>query len=495
MKVGFDNKKYIKLQSKEIKNRIDIFDNKLYLEVGGKLFDDYHACRVLPGFKALSKLEVLKEFKNDIEVIFCISARDIERNKIRAEYGITYDMEVLRLIDNFKELNISVNSVVITLFEGQEKALKFKDKLEKNNILTYIHYFTKGYPTNIDLIVSEDGYGANPYIETTKSLIIVTAPGPGNGKLATCLSQLYHEYKKGVRAGYAKYETFPVWDKSLKHPLNIAYEAATADLKDVNMIDSFHLDAYNISSVNYNRDMEMFPVVRDIIYKITNEEIYKSPTDMGVNVIGKCILNEDIINEAAKKEIVRRYYGSLCDNKMSIVQDDIPKRIKMLMNELNISDDYIEVVKPALDKLKKTGRHSMSIRLPNNKIVTGKQTDLLSAPSSALINAIKELTKIPDKIDLLSPAVIEPIIKYKPNLLNNKPYCLQLQEVIIALSIASVTNPIAQKALSNLSKLENCDAHCTYIVRNGDLSVLKSLKINLTCEPVYYSNNLFNIEK
>lgn len=491
MKVGFDNKKYIKIQSEKIKERIKLFNNKLYLECGGKLFDDYNAVRVLPGFKIDAKLKVLQEFKKDIEVIFCISAKSIEKSKIRAEYGITYDMEVLRLIDNFKSLGIAINSVIITLFEGENQAIKFQKKLESYNIKTYIHTYTKGYPTDIDTIVSDEGYGANPYIETTKPLVIVTAPGPGSGKLATCLSQLYHEYKKGIKSGYAKFETFPVWNLPLKHPVNISYEAATADLKDVNMIDSFHLEAYGESTVNYNRDLEVFPILKNILGKITGSDIYKSPTDMGVNMIGFSIKNEDVIREASKKEIVRRYYNALCDNKMGLVDSDVPARIKMLMSELDLDEKYLDVIDPALYKAKKENKHVVSLKLPNGKIITGKQTELLSAPSSLILNAIKELTKIPDKIDLLSPLIIEPILKYKLKSITTKPYQLQLQETLIALSIASVTNPMVQKALDNIKKLENCDAHSTYIIQNGDLSVLKSLKINLTCEPVYFSNDLF----
>lgn len=491
MKLGFDNKKYIKIQSENIKKKIKLFDNKLYLECGGKLFDDYHAMRVLPGLKVDAKLNVLKEFKRDMEVIFCISAKDIERNKIRAEHGITYDMEVLRLMDNFKNLGISINSVVITLFDQEPHAIKFKNKLENLGIKVYIHTYTKGYPTDVETIVSDEGYGANPYIETTKPLVVVTAPGPCSGKLATCLSQLYHEYKMGRKAGYAKFETFPVWSLPLKHPVNMAYEAATADLKDVNMIDPFHMEAYGETAVNYNRDIEVFPVLKNILHKIIGSDIYKSPTDMGVNMVGFAIKNNDIVETSSKKEIVRRYFQAVCDAKMGLVDETVPQRIKMLMNELNIDENYIKVRKPALDKSLKEKRHVISLELPNGKIITGKQTELLSPTASLFLNAVKELTKIPDKINLLSPAIIEPIIKYKPKSLNSKPYYLQLQEVLIALSIASVTNPVAEKALSVMEKLNGCEAHATYIVQNGDLTVLKSLKINLTCEPVYFSNDLY----
>ncbi len=489
MKAGFDNKKYVKYQSERIKERIKMFD-KLYLEFGGKLFDDYHAVRVLPGFKLDSKLHLLKELKDDLEVIFCISAKDIERHKQRAEFGITYDIEVMRLIDNLRELGILINSVVITLYSGETAADNFRKKLERNGIKTYIHTYTKGYPVDVDIIVSEYGYGANPFIETTKPLVIVNAPGPCSGKLGTCLSQLYHEHKRGVNAGYAKFETFPVWDLPLKHPVNVAYEAATADLKDVNMIDSFHLEKYNIQSVNYNRDLEIFPVLKSILNRISGKDIYFSPTDMGVNTIGKCITNDETIRKAANKEIIRRYYNSLCDYKLGLVDEDVPQRIKMLMDELNLTTNYLEVVDIALNKSKKENKHVISLELPNGKIITGKQTELLSPASSLILNAIKELTKIPDNVDLLSQSVLEPIIKLKPKGLNNKSYQLQLQEVLIALSICSVTNPIIEKALTNIEKLNFCEAHSTYIVQNGDLTVLKALRINLTCEPEFYDNNI-----
>lgn len=489
MDIGFDNKKYVKIQSKKIKERIKKFD-KLYLEFGGKLFDDYHAVRVLPGFKLDSKLHLLKELKDDLEVIFCISANDIERHKQRAEFNITYDIEVMRLIDNLKALGISINSVVITLYKNQTAADNFRKKLERNGIKTYIHTYTKGYPIDVDTIVSEEGYGANPYIKTTKPLVIVNAPGPCSGKLATCLSQLYHEHKRGVNAGYAKFETFPVCDLPLKHPVNVAYEAATADLKDINMIDSFHLEKYNIQSVNYNRDLEIFPVLKNILHKITGEDVYFSPTDMGVNTIGKSIIDDNIIREAAEKEIVRRYFQARCDYKLGLVDEDTPQRIKLLMDELNLTDNFLDVVPVALEKSKLESKHVISLKLPNGKIITGKQSELLSPAASLFINAVKELTNIPDDVDLISQSVLEPILKLKPKSLNSKSYFLQLQEVLIALSICSVTNPIIEKALSNVNKLEFCEAHSTYIVQNGDLTVLKSLKINLTCEPEFFDNNI-----
>ena len=489
MKKGFDNDKYVKIQSEKIRERFKIFD-KLYLEIGGKLFDDNHAARVLPGFKNDSKINMFLELKDELEIIFCINAGDIEKNKTRAEYGITYDTEIVRLINYSQDLGFNVNSVVITLYKNQPCVDKFIKRLNRQGIKTYIHTFTKGYPTDVDIIVSEEGYGANPYIKTTKPLILVNAPGPGSGKLATCLSQLYYEHKNNINAGYAKFETFPVWNLPLKHPVNLAYEAATADLKDVNMIDSFHLDEYNITSVNYNRDLEVFPVLKTILNKIMNTDIYKSPTDMGVNMIGYCINNEKAVEVAAKKEIVRRYYQEMNNYKMGIVDEDTPQRIKMLMNELNIDEDILEVVNPCILKAKKENKPVISIKLPNGKIITGKQTDLLSPASSLIINAIKEITKIPDEIKLLSPAILEPIIKIK-NTAIDYDKSLQLQETLIALSICSVTNPTVEEALNNLKKLEGCEAHSSYIVQNEELKPLKKLKINITCEPEFYSDNLY----
>ena len=489
MKKGFDNDLYLKVQSERIKERLKKFDNKLYLEFGGKLFDDYHAMRVLPGFESDSKIRMLLELKDICEIVFCINAGDIERNKIRADYGITYDMDVLRLIDQLKSLGLQVNSVVITLYKGQPRAESFKKKLEARGMKAYIHTPTKGYPTDVETIVSEEGYGKNPYIETTKPLVVMTAPGPCSGKLATCLSQLYHEYKRGVQAGYAKFETFPVWNLPLKHPVNIAYEAATADLKDVNMIDYFHLEKYGVRAVNYNRDLEVFPVLKDILFKITGEEIYSSPTDMGVNMIGKCIIDDQVVQEAAKAEIIRRYYQALCDCKTGNGDTETAERIKVLMNELDLKESNRTVVKAALDKAAKEKRHVISLELPNGKIITGKQTDLLNPASSLLINAMKELTHIPDEIDLLSPSVLEPIQKFKSKTKEHET--LNLQEVIIALSICSVTNPTIAKAFKNLKKLAGCEAHASYIVTNGDKNEFRNLKINLTMEPVFYSDDLY----
>ena len=484
MKKGFDNAKYVKIQSKKIRERFGLFD-KLYLEVGGKLFDDSHAARVLPGFENDAKINMFLELKNDLEIIYCINAGDIERNKTRGEYGRTYDAEILKLINNSKKLGFSVNSVVVTLYKNQVSVDKFIKKLNRNGIKTYIHTFTKGYPTDVDTIVSEEGYGANPYIETTKPLILVNAPGPGSGKLATCLSQIYHEHKRGVNAGYAKFETFPVWNLPLKHPVNLAYEAATADLKDVNMIDPFHLEAYGITAVNYNRDIEMFPVLKNILNKVCGKDIYKSPTDMGVNMVGFCISDNDIVEEAAKKEIVRRYYNETNNYKLGLCEADTYEKVKLLMNEEGIDENYLDVIEPALEKSKKENLPVISLKL-GKKIITGKQTELLTPASSVILNAIKQLSKIPDDINLLSPSVLEPMLKLKGDL--NSGNRLTLPEVLIALSICSTTNAMTEKALSQLKKLKNCEAHATYIVENGDKKSLKGLKINLTCEPEYMPN-------
>ncbi len=487
MKVGFDNNKYVKIQSEKIKERFKLFD-KLYLEVGGKLFDDSHAARILPGFKSDVKISMFKELKDDLEIIFCINAGDIEKNKTRGEYGITYDQEILKLINNSRNMGFSVNSVVITLYNNQVSVDKFIKKLNRNGIKTYIHTFTKGYPTNVDMIVSEEGYGANPYVETTKKLILVNAPGPGSGKLATCLSQIYHENRRGVNAGYAKFETFQVWNLPLKHPVNLAYEAATADLKDVNMIDPFHLEKYGKTAVNYNRDIETFPILKNILSKVSKKDIYNSPTDMGVNMVGFCITNNDVVEEASKKEIVRRYYNEQNNYKMGLCDEDTYKKIKLLMNEIGIDESYLDVIKPALEKKdKEKGTPVIALKV-NRKILTGKQTDLLTAPGSVILNAIKYLSKIPDDIFLLSPTVLEPMLNLKKEMGSGNR--LTLSEVLTALSICSVTNPIAAKAMACLTKLKNTEAHATYIVTGSDKTTLKELKINLTCENEFLGEEL-----
>jgi uncharacterized protein (UPF0371 family) len=487
MEVGFDNDKYVRIQSEKIKERFGLFD-KLYLEVGGKLFDDSHAARILPGFKNDVKISMFKELKDDLEIIFCINAGDIEKNKTRGEYGITYSQELLKLINKSKQLGFSVNSVVITLYKNQIIVDKFIKKLNRNGIKTYIHKPVKGYPTNIDEIVSEEGYGANPYISTTKKLILVNAPGPGSGKLATCLSQVYHENVRGINAGYAKFETFPVWNLPLNHPVNLAYEAATADLKDINLIDSFHLKKYGIESVNYNRDIETFPILKNILKKVLKRDIYYSPTDMGVNMIGFCITDNEVVEEASKKEIVRRYYNELNNYKMGLCDEDTYKKIKILMDKLNIDENILDVVKPALDKKQiENGKPVIAMKI-GEKIITGKQSELMTAPGAALINSIKYLSKIPDDIHLLSPIVLEPILKLKKEI--NSGNRLLLSEVLTALSICSVTNPLAAKALAFIPKLKNSEAHSTYIITGNDKITLKELKINITCENEFLEEDI-----
>lgn len=483
MKLAFDNEKYLKIQKEKIEERIKMFDNKLYLEFGGKIFDDYNASRVLPGFNSDAKIKLLQEFRENLEIIFCINANNIQKNKIRADYGIGYDIELLRLIDNISKLGILINSVVITMYTGQDTVEKLKQTLENKNIKVYLHTPTKGYPDDVETIASEEGYGKNPYIETTKKLVVVTAPGPNSGKLGTCLSQLYHEHKKGIKAGYAKFETFPVWDLPLMHPVNVSYEAATADLGDINMIDSFHLEEYNIKAVNYNRDISAFPILKNILNKITGKDIYKSPTDMGVNMISKCIIDDDVAKEAAKMEIIRRYYASLCDFKKGIGNEDTPETIKKLMNNVEITIQNREIVKYALEKSEKENANAMAIMLENGKVITGKESELLSASSALLINTIKEISGIPDDVYLLSPSVLESIFKLKQTTSYKRNYSLNLPEVLIALSICSKTNPIIEKTLEAIDKLRGLEAHSSYIISQSEQKVLKSMGINLTCEP------------
>ena len=481
--IGFDSDKYLKIQSEKIQERIKLFDNKLYLEFGGKIFDDFHAARVLPGFRPDNKIRLLKQFKDDLEVIFCINAADIEKSKIRADYGISYELELLRLIEKLQEQDILINSVVVTMYHEGNNISHLEKLLKERNIKMYIHRPTQGYPDNVDLIASEEGYGKNPYIETTKKLVVVTAPGPNSGKLGTCLSQLYHEYKKGVKAGYAKFETFPVWNLSLLDPVNIAYEAATVDLKDVNMIDPFHLEAYGEYSVNYNRDISSFPILKNILMKISGKEIYKSPTDMGVNMIKQCITNPEIVKRAATDEIIRRYYNTLCDYRQKLCGEDVVELSKSLMDKLELSLTDREVARVANEKAKEKGLNVLAIKLNNGKIITGKESKILSCTSAAFLNAIKEITGIPDQEYLLSPSVLDGIYKMKQKTSYNTKYFLDLPEVLIALSICSVTNPIIERAINELEKLRGCDAHSSYIIDKGELNALKNLGINLTCEP------------
>lgn len=483
MELAFDNEKYLKIQKEKIEERIKMFDNKLYLEFGGKIFDDYNASRVLPGFNPDAKIKLLQEFKENLEIIFCINANNIQKNKIRADYGIGYDVELLRLIENISKLDISINSVVITMYTGQEEVENLKQTLESKNVKVYLHTPTKGYPDDVETIVSEEGYGKNPYIETTKKLVVVTAPGPNSGKLGTCLSQLYHENKRGIKAGYAKFETFPVWDLPLMHPVNVSYEAATADLGDINMIDSFHLEEYDIKAVNYNRDISAFPILKNILNKIIGNDIYKSPTDMGVNTISKCIINDEVAKNAAKMEIIRRYYACLCDFRKGIGSEEIVETIKKLMNNVGITISDRQIVKYALEKSEKENVNVVAIMLENGKVITGKESELLSASSALLINAIKEISRIPDDVYLLSPSVLESIFKLKQKTSYKRNYSLNLPEVLIALSICSKTNPVIEKTFEAIDKLSGLEAHSSYIISQAEQKVLKSLGINLTCQP------------
>lgn len=491
MKKGFDNSKYIKIQSKNILKRVQMFDNKLYLELGGKLFDDMHASRVLPGFKPNAKIEVLKTMKDKLEIVFCINASDIEKNKINSNVNLTYDMDLLRLIDELRNLGFKVDNVVITLYKNQPAADVFRKKLARRNINTYLHTYTKGYPTDIDTIVSDEGYGANQYIETTKPIVLIASPGPGSGKLATAMSQLYHEYKRGVKAGYAKYETFPIWNLALKHPINIAYEIATADLKDVNMIDSFHLEEYGLKAINYNRDLETFPILKKILYKITGQYIYKSPTDMGVNMVGFCITDDDLVKEAAHQEMIRRYYKSLADYKKGLVDEEICQRIKVLIDEANIDINARKVVKAAKEKTDKEQVPVIAMELNKKKIITGKNTAIMTAAASLVLNALKEFAYIADDINLLSPLVLEPMLKLKKDIFGYEKSMLNLQEVLYGLSICSCTNTLCEKALSKLNKLQNLEAHGSFFIPSVDEAMLRNLGVNLTNEAEFYSKNLF----
>ncbi len=476
----FDAKKYLKIQKQKIEKRIKMFD-KLYLEFGGKLIDDQHAARTLPGFLPDLKIRLLQEFKDKAEVILCINANAIEKSKIRADHMISYETEVLRLIEFLRSKGVYVSSVVITLYDGQKKAKDFAERLKDYNVKTYFHTFTKGYPTDVDTIVSDEGYGANPYIETTRPLVVVSAPGPCSGKLATSLSQLYHESKRGINAGYAKFETFPVWSLPLKHPVNIAYEAATADLNDKNMIDFFHLEKYGRQAVNYNRDLETFPVLKEILTRITGQAVYYSPTDMGVNVIGECIVNDKLACEAAKSEIIRRYYRALVDLKKGVVAPEVPERIKLLMNELDISEDGRQVAKKAAIKRESSGNLPSACIEIGRKYIVGRKTGYLSPVSSTMLNALKVINKIPDEIDLIAPAVLEPILDIKNKTSNFKESYLKLGEVLIALSICGTTNPTVKKAIESLDKFRGAEFHATHMLSDDEMVILSNLGINATC--------------
>ena len=481
--VGFDNDLYLSTQSAQIRQRIDQFGGKLYLEFGGKLFDDHHASRVLPGFEPDSKMRMLLQMKDQAEIVIAINAGDIEKPKTRGDLGIRYEQDVLRLIDIFRSYGLYVGSVVLTQFKDQPAAKAFEKHLESLGVRTYRHYLIEGYPTQLDVVVSDEGLGRNDYIETTRSLVVVTAPGPGSGKLATCLSQLYHEHERGNTAGYAKFETFPIWNIPLNHPVNLAYEAATADLNDVNMIDPFHLDAYGITTVNYNRDVEAFPVLVAIFEKILGYCPYKSPTDMGVNMAGNCIIDDEACREASRQEIIRRYYEALCDQKKGKNVEEAIRKLELLMKKAGITAAERKVVAPALARAEETGNAAAAMELPDGRIVTGKTSDLLGASSALLLNALKALAGMPSDLHLISPVALDPIQHLKVAHLGNRNPRLHTDETLIALSISAATNPMAQYAMDQLGKLRGCDVHSSVILSQVDERTFKRLGVNLTCEP------------
>ena len=492
MKTGFDNDKYLSLQSSHIKNRITKFGGKLYLEFGGKLFDDYHASRVLPGFKPDSKINMLLQLKDHAEIVIVINSWDIEKSKIRSDLDITYNLDTLRLIDAFRGKGLYVGSVVLTQFAGQPSAEKFQGQLEALGMKVYRHYTIAGYPYDIPLIVSDDGYGKNEYVETQRPLVVITAPGPGSGKMAVCLSQLYHEHKRGVNAGYAKFETFPIWNIPLKHPVNIAYEAATADLNDVNMIDPFHLEAYGETTVNYNRDVEIFPVLRTMFERIYGESPYKSPTDMGVNMAGNCITDDEAVRKAANDEIIRRYYSAMCKKRQTNTGDAEIQKIELLMQQANITTDMRPIVDVALRKSEATCEPASAMEMPDGTILTGKTSHLLGASSALLLNALKYLAGIDDGVHLIAPEIIEPIQDLKVNHLRNHNPRLHMDEVLVALSICAATNPDAKSAIDRLKDLRGLEAHSTVILSQVDMNIFKKLGINITCEPKYQTKSLYH---
>lgn len=492
LQIGFDNDAYLKTQSEKIAERISKFGGKLYLEFGGKLFDDFHASRVLPGFRPDSKIKMLEKLKDSAEIVIAINTGDIEKNKVRGDLGITYDMDVLRLIDAFRGYGLYVSSVVLTRFEGQVRALEYQRKLESLGLKVYRHYPIAGYPSNIPLIVSDEGYGKNEYIKTTRPLVVVTAPGPGSGKMATCLSQLYHENKHGVKAGYAKFETFPIWNIPLKHPVNLAYEAATADLNDVNMIDPFHLEAYGKTTINYNRDVEIFPVLNAIFERIMGVSPYKSPTDMGVNMAGNCIVDDKVVCAAAKREIIRRYYNTRCQVRKGNADQDQVYKLELLMEQAHVGPEDYPVATAAVKKAEETNAPATAIELNDGEIITGKTTKLLGASSTMLLNALKHLANIPNEVDLLSPMVIEPIQNLKVNHLGNTNPRLHTDEVLIALSICALTDYNAKRAMEKLAMLRGCEVHSSVILSQVDMGVFRKLGVNLTSEPVYQTKKLYH---
>ena len=490
-KIGFDNKKYLEMQSDKILERISMFGDKLYLEFGGKIFDDLHASRVLPGFEPDSKIKMLSQLKDKAEILIVINANDIEKNKYRSDLGITYDSDVLRLIDIFRSRDFYVGSVVLTRYAAQPSAEAFKKRLETLGVKVYMHYPIEGYPSEVNTIVSDEGYGKNEYVVTTRPLVVVTAPGPGSGKMATCLSQLYHEYKRGIKAGYAKYETFPIWNIPLNHPVNVAYEAATADLNDVNMIDPFHLEAYGTMTVNYNRDVEIFPVLSAMLTKIMGESPYKSPTDMGVNMAGNCIIDDDVCREASKQEIIRRYFTALIDVKKGRASKEVISKIEILMSKMHIDINDRAVVQPALDKEKITGTPCCALQLNDGRIVTGRTGSILGPAASVLINALKTLADIDDSIDLISSTLMEPIQELKVKHMGSINPRLHTDEVLLSLAVSAVTNPTAKLAIEKLDDLKGAQLHSTVMLAHVDEKTFKKLGIDVTCEPKRQTQALF----
>ncbi len=491
MKIGFDNEKYLKMQSEHIKERIASFGGKLYLEFGGKLYDDYHASRVLPGFEPDSKMRMLQQLSDQAEIVVVVNAADLEEKRVRGDLGITYDLEVMRLIDVFKSRGLYVGSVVLSRFNGQAAAVKFQKLLEGKGIPVYRHYPIEGYPSDVAKIVSDEGYGKNEYIETSRSLVVVTAPGASSGKMATCLSQLYQDHKRGIKSGYAKFETFPIWNLSINHPVNVAYEAATADLNDVNMIDPFHLKAYNQICVNYNRDVETFPVLAATFKKIYGSCPYQSPTDMGVNMAGNCIFDDEAVSEASRQEIIRRYFRYLCEMKKDMCSETVVRKLEMLMSQLDIEPTEREVVAPAREMAAETGEPAVALQLPDGQIVLGHISERMGASAAVIMNALKRLAGLPRKVHLISPEVFEPIQKLKVNQFGSKNPRLHSDEILIALSICAVHDENAKLALEQIDKLKGCDVHSTVILTQVDESVFRKLGTHLTSEPAYQTQKLF----
>ena len=492
MRTGFDQEKYTKLQSEHIAERIEHFGGKLYLEFGGKLFDDHHASRVLPGFSPDAKIRMLTQLKDQAEVVIVINANDIEKSKIRGDLGITYDLDVLRLIDAFRGFGLYVGSVVLTRFAGQSAAEQFEQRLQALGVKVYRHYPIAGYPTDVSHIVSEEGFGRNDYIETTRPLVVVTAPGPGSGKMATCLSQVYHEHRRGLKAGYAKFETFPIWNLPLKHPINVAYEAATADLSDVNMIDPFHLEAYGTTTVNYNRDIEIFPVLNALFERVWGESPYRSPTDMGVNMIGYCISDDAVCRAAARQEIIRRWFAARCANLDGLAPKDQADKIELLMRQLNIIEEERPVIKTARQRQEQTGQPALAIQLSDGELVTGKTSPLMGPSAAVILNALKRIAGIEKSVHLIPPEVIEPVQELKCHYLGNHNPRLHSNEVLIALSVSAATSPAAAKALAALPQLKDCEAHATVMLSAADADTFRRLGIRVTNDPVYQGHKLFH---